>query len=38
MLVTLEEESRRKAQEVDCGGNQSWAVHRKKDVELLGQQ
>ena len=26
MLVTQEEESTRRAQEVDCGGNQSWAV------------
>ena len=26
MLVTQEEESRRRAQEVDCGDNQSWAA------------
>ena len=26
VLVTQEEESRRKAQEVGCGGNQSWAA------------
>ena len=41
MLVIQEEESRKRAQEVDGGVNQNWAaVYQndcKKDVELLGQ-